>query len=198
MNHVGFGEDRAAARHVGRFAALKAEANEILQGGVDPVQGGFLPFIEERGQPFRLLVDKGARSGSARTVGVEILQLPAPVEALDLKEGGVLSSHADDGSGLRLDEKDAQDLADRLELVEGAECVAQFFPVVAGKGDGANILLSEVPVQSLEEKERFLLNLSEVTPVGRFMNNSPVAVEQDTIKAYGTDVYADVIIPCDF
>jgi hypothetical protein len=85
---------------------------------VDLIAGDFLCFHRASGQSLGLLVDERPCAGGAGPLVLKYSSSQTPSVMFDLEERRVLSAHADDGSGIGLQEQDAQDLADGFKFIE--------------------------------------------------------------------------------
>ena len=75
MNHIGLCKDRAPASHICRLPALLPKADKVRQYFINLGSRSINLFgIQRGGQSLGLLIDKGARSGRAGSVGVKISQ----------------------------------------------------------------------------------------------------------------------------
>jgi hypothetical protein len=173
VDHVGLREDRAAARDVGGFPALQAEGNEIREDGVDLLLGDIhAGGIDGGGESLGLLVDEGAGARRAGAVGVEVLQLPcrlslASANALtDLKQGRILSPHADDALHIGAKVKGPEHLGDGFELIDPPQLLADLFCVVPRECNRPDPLRRKPPVEVLNEAEDLLLDFPQVAQIG--------------------------------
>jgi hypothetical protein len=101
-----------------------------------------------------------------------------------------LTSHGDNGRGVRNQIQYTQHLGDGLILIKCPEAGSNDLSVIASEGDALYVLLSKALVYRLECLEGLGHESAEMALVGSFVGKIPILVNDYTIDAHRTNVDA--------